>query len=44
LFNHPNYAAPALTLGASGFGTITALQTTEGAGPRALQMTGRITF
>jgi len=45
LFNHPNYAAPSgLTLGASGFGVISALQTTEGAGPRALQMTGRITF
>ncbi len=44
LFNHPNYAAPASVLGASGFGNISALQSTEGAGPRALQMTGRITF
>jgi hypothetical protein len=26
------------------FGTITALQTAEGAGPRSLELTGRITF
>ena len=26
------------------FGTITALQTAEGAGPRSLDFTGRITF
>ncbi len=44
VFNHPNYAAPGLTLGTSTFGIIGALQTAEGAGPRALQMSGRITF
>jgi len=45
LFNHPNFATPSsLTLGVAGFGAITALQTAEGAGPRAIQLTGRITF
>ena len=43
-FNHPNYATPALTLGNATFGTITALQTAESAGPRNLQLTGRLTF
>ncbi len=42
--NHPNYATPALTLGNATFGTITALQSAEGAGPRNLQLTGRLTF
>jgi Carboxypeptidase regulatory-like domain len=42
--NHPNYSTPALTLNASTFGTITSLQSAEGAGPRQLQLTGRITF
>jgi hypothetical protein len=28
----------------SGFGSITALQTAEGAGPRSLELSGRITF
>jgi len=42
--NHPNYGVPSLTLGASGFGVISSLQSAEGAGPRSLQMTGRITF
>jgi len=27
-----------------GFGAITALQTAEGAGPRSLEISGRITF
>jgi hypothetical protein len=45
LFNHPNFAAPAnLTEGVAGFGALTALQTAEGAGPRAIQLTARITF
>jgi hypothetical protein len=45
LFNHPNFAPPGnLTLGVSGFGAITALQTAEGAGPRQIQLTARITF
>jgi hypothetical protein len=42
--NHPNSSTPALTLNASTFGTITSLQSAEGAGPRRLQLTGRITF
>ncbi len=44
MLNHPNYGVPGLTLGQSTFGIISSLQTSEGAGPRALQMTGRITF
>jgi hypothetical protein len=45
LTNHPNFAAPGnLTLGATAFGQITALQSAEGAGPRQVQLTGRITF
>jgi hypothetical protein len=45
LFNHPNFAPPGnLTLGVSAFGAITALQTAEGAGPRQIQLTARITF
>ncbi len=44
-FNHANYAPPNnLTLGVAAFGQITALQTAEGAGPRQIQLTGRITF
>jgi hypothetical protein len=46
-FNHPNYAMPGiLDLGyvGAGFGQISNLQTAEGAGPRSLQLTGRITF
>jgi hypothetical protein len=45
LFNHPNFAPPGnLTLGVAAFGTITALQSAEGAGPRQIQLTARITF
>ncbi|HEX4809652.1 MAG TPA: carboxypeptidase-like regulatory domain-containing protein [Bryobacteraceae bacterium] len=45
LFNHPNFAPPSnLTVGVAGFGQITGLQTAEGAGPRAIQLTARITF
>jgi hypothetical protein len=45
LFNHPNYAPPGnLTLGIPAFGQITALQSAEGAGPRAIQLTARLTF
>jgi hypothetical protein len=43
-FNHPNYGTPGLTLGTASFGTITTLQNQEGTGPRALQLSGRITF
>lgn len=44
LFNHKNYEPPNMLVGSSGFGTITALQTAEGAGPRIVELTGRITF
>ena len=46
-FNHPNYAVPGnLDLGSvgSGFGQISNLQSAEGAGPRSVQLTARITF
>ena len=45
LFNHPNFAPPgSLTLGVAGFGQITSLQSAEGAGPRNMQLSARITF
>jgi hypothetical protein len=45
VFNHPNYSPPAnLTLGVPAFGQIVAMQTAEGAGPRQIQLTGRLTF
>ncbi len=44
LFNHPNYGVPNLTLGTAPFGTISSLQTQEGAGPRGIQLGGRFTF
>ncbi len=45
LFNHPNYLAPSnLTVGVAGFGQVTAMQSAEAGGPRAMQLTGRITF
>jgi hypothetical protein len=45
LFNHPNFAPPSvLTEGVAGFGALTALQSAEGAGPRQIQLTARITF
>ncbi len=45
LFNHANFAPPGnLTVGVAGFGQITSLQQAEGAGPRQIQLTGRITF
>jgi hypothetical protein len=45
VFNHRNYEPPNMQVDAAGeFGTITALQTAEGAGPRSLELTGRITF
>ena len=44
-FNHANYAPPnVLEVGVAGFGQLTAMQSAEGAGPRQLQLTGRITF
>ncbi len=44
LFNHRNYEPPNVQVDASGFGSITALQTAEGAGPRSLEVVGRVTF
>jgi hypothetical protein len=44
LFNHPNYGVPGLSLGTAAFGTISSLQSAEGAGPRAIQLGGRLTF
>jgi hypothetical protein len=43
-FNHPNYGTPGLTLGTSSFGIISSMQTADGAAPRSLQMSGRVTF
>ena len=45
VFNHPNYDVPSnLTVGTSGFAQIGNLQSAEGAGPRSVQLTGRIQF
>jgi hypothetical protein len=44
VFNHRNYEPPNMQVDSSGFGSITALQTAEGAGPRSLELTGRIIF
>jgi hypothetical protein len=46
-FNHPNYARPGnLNLGSvgAGFAHVSNLQSAEGAGPRSIQLTARITF
>jgi hypothetical protein len=44
-FNHPNYAPPGnLTIGTSGFASVTNLQSAEGAGPRSIQLTARVSF
>jgi hypothetical protein len=44
LLNHRNYEPPNVAVDTAGFGTITGLQTAEGAGPRAVQLTARISF
>ncbi len=44
LFNHPNYATPNTTLNTAAFGTISNVQSAEGAGPRVIQATARFTF
>jgi hypothetical protein len=44
LFNHRNYEPPNMQVDAAGFGSITALQTAEGAGPRNLELSGRFSF
>jgi hypothetical protein len=44
LLNHRNYEPPNMAVDTGGFGTITGLQTAEGAGPRSVQLTARISF
>jgi hypothetical protein len=44
LLNHRNYQPPNMAVDTSGFGTLTGLQTAEGAGPRAMQLTARLSF
>jgi hypothetical protein len=45
LFNHVNYLQPNTTItSTSAFGTVSGVQTAEGAGPRAFQISGRLTF
>jgi carboxypeptidase family protein len=44
IFNHVNYAQPNTSLTTSPFGTVSSVQTAEGAGPRAFQMVGIFTF
>lgn len=44
LFNHVNYAPPNLTFNTASFGTISNVQSADGAGPRQMQITARLTF
>ncbi len=44
LLNHRNYEPPNMALDTQGFGTLTGLQTAEGAGPRSVELTARISF
>src|SRR3984885_5886804 len=46
VLNHRNYDTPDMNVddGPTGFGIITALQTAEGAGPRNIEITARISF
>ena len=44
VFNHRNYEPPDTQLDSGGFGSISGLQTAEGAGSRSLELAGRITF
>ena len=44
VFNHRNYEPPNTQVDAATFGQISGLQTAEGAGPRSLELAGRITF
>jgi Carboxypeptidase regulatory-like domain/TonB dependent receptor len=44
LFNHPNYTVPNTTFNTAPFGSISNLQSAEGAGPRVLMLTGRFQF
>jgi len=43
--NHPNYAPPSnLSIGTAGFSSLNNVQSQENGGPRAIQVTGRLTF
>ena len=42
--NHRNYDVPNQYVDESAFGTISGLQSAEGAGPRNVEITGRISF
>ena len=44
VFNHRNYEPPNMQVDSGTFGSITALQTAEGAGPRSLELAARINF
>jgi len=44
VFNHRNYEPPNMQIDAPNFGQIPELQTAEGAGPRSLELAGRINF
>src|SRR6266446_990470 len=44
LLNHVNYAPPNTTFNTAPFGTISNVQSAEGAGPRQIQITSRLTF
>ena len=43
-FNHRNYEPPNMQVDVAQFGSISALQSAEGAGPRSLEIAGRINF
>jgi hypothetical protein len=43
-FNHRNFDVPQMFVDDPAFGTISGLQTAEGAGPRNVEITGRISF
>jgi hypothetical protein len=44
LTNSVNYAPPNTTFNTAAFGTISGVQTAEGAGPRQMQITARLIF
>ena len=44
LFNHVNYEQPSTVFNAGGFGQVSNVQSAEGSGPRAIQVTARVTF
>ena len=44
VWNHRNYEPPNMQLDSGTFGTIPELQTAEGAGPRSMELGGKIVF